>query len=141
MLQSQQTPIHTTKFNPSPTNELRRTKSGHTLAIPKMYEAAMTKTDINEKQKTVAAYFSGQKSPTQQETVVEHQTTKRSVINRTKTSEKVSAASRKSLGSTMPLTAGGLQRSATMPHIGNLNLNLLDESNVEDAFEQLIMGS
>ncbi|XP_046802929.1 titin isoform X1 [Lucilia cuprina] len=139
MLQNQHVPTNTTKFNQSPTNELRRTKSGHTLALPKMYEAAMTKTDISEKQKTVAAYFSGQKSPTQQETLVEQQTTKRSVINRTKTSEKVSAASRKSLGTNLPIAPGGLQRSATMPHIANLNL--LDESNVEDAFEQLMMGS
>ncbi|KAI8128292.1 Smoothelin-like protein 1 [Lucilia cuprina] len=137
MLQNQHVPTNTTKFNQSPTNELRRTKSGHTLALPKMYEAAMTKTDISEKQKTVAAYFSGQKSPTQQETLVEQQTTKRSVINRTKTSEKVSAASRKSLGTNLPIAPGGLQRSATMPHIANLNL--LDESNVEDAFEQLMM--
>ena len=146
MLQNQNNQMHMApKHNASPTNELRRTKSGHTLALPKMYEAAMTKTDITEKQKTVQAYFSGQKSPTQQEMLVEQQqqhltsSTKRSVINRTKTSEKVSAASRKSLGSNLPIVQGGLTRSATMPHIANLNL--LDESNVEDAFEQLIMGS
>jgi len=79
---------------------------------------------------------------------------RKSAINRTKTSEKLSAAARKSLsslttsngnvstagrGGGAPMMGGGLSRSATMPHIANLNL--LDESNVEDAFEQLMMGA
>ncbi|XP_061387972.1 titin [Musca vetustissima] len=128
------------KFVPSPTHELRRTKSGHTLSIPKMYEAGLDKTEVTEKQRTVAAYFSGQKSPVNTEQTVVEQT-KKSTINRTKTSEKISA-SRKSMGShhtTVIQPSGGLTRSATMPHIANLRL--LDESNVEDAFEQLIMDA
>ncbi|XP_075158200.1 uncharacterized protein LOC142231476 [Haematobia irritans] len=137
-LQSQHTTASTHKFAPPPANELRRTKSGHTLSFPKMYEARVDKTEATEKQKTVAAYFSGQKSPVQHEESYMQQT-KKSTINRTKTSEKISA-SRKSMGSNVgPTSQGGLARSATMPQISNLSF--LDESNVEDAFEQLIMGS
>ncbi|XP_034139703.1 microtubule-associated protein futsch isoform X2 [Drosophila guanche] len=160
--------------------ELRRCKSGHSLAVPKLYEAGIDKAQISEKQRTVAAYFSSQKSPTggQVEELRTTMTTtstssssaaasRRSAINRTKTSEKLSAAARKSLSSLTSTSngnvstaglglgrgnaggvaaygvgvggGGGLSRSATMPHIANLNL--LDESNVEDAFEQLMMGA
>nr|AAL25270.1 GH02414p [Drosophila melanogaster] len=157
------------KYNqPGSPGELRRTKSGHSLAVPKLYEAGIDKAQVSEKQRTVAAYFSGQKSPTggQVEELRTSMTTttssRKSAINRTKTSEKLSAAARKSLSSLtttsngnvstaglgMVVRGGGvggigggaaLSRSATMPHIANLNL--LDESNVEDAFEQLMMGA
>lgn len=142
-------------------SELRRTKSGHTLNV-RMYEAGIDKTQVGEKQRTVEAYFTGKKSPNQlgggdtvemrsaittATTSTASAGTKKSTINRHKTSEKISA-SRKSLTAVtsngMPATVstvlgGGLTRSATMPHIASLNL--LDESNVEDAFEQLMMGS
>ncbi|KRF80551.1 uncharacterized protein Dvir_GJ16730 [Drosophila virilis] len=91
--------------------ELRRTKSGHSLAVPKLYEAGIDKEQLGEKQRTVAAYFSGQKSPTGAQleelrttttttTTATSATTanRKSAINRTKTSEKLSAA-RKSLSS------------------------------------------
>ncbi|XP_020713975.1 titin [Ceratitis capitata] len=145
-------------------SELRRTKSGHTLNV-RMYEAGIDKSQVGEKQRTVEAYFTGKKSPNQigsgetvelRSAVATAMTTttagaKKSTINRHKTSEKISA-SRKSLttmtSNGLPAGAataaatvlgGGLTRSATMPHIASLNL--LDESNVEDAFEQLMMGS
>ncbi|XP_037936525.1 uncharacterized protein LOC119670360 [Teleopsis dalmanni] len=141
-MQNQQVTSPTSpKFNTSG-NELRRTRSGHSLAVPKMFEAGMDKAEISEKQKTVAAYFTGKKSPSNVASEEQEQVTiRKSAINRTKTSEKVSA-SRKSLSSATAnsfMIGGGLSRSATMPHIANLNL--LDETNVEDAFEQLMMGS
>lgn len=40
-----------------------------------------------------------------------------------------------------PPLGGGLSRSRTMPHIPMNNLSLLDEDNVEDAFEQLMNQS
>ncbi|KAH8287566.1 hypothetical protein KR054_010286 [Drosophila jambulina] len=176
--QLQATPSPSGRPNPpnvasSSPGELRRTKSGHSLAVPKLYEAGIDKSLVSEKQRTVAAYFSGQKSPNQMEELRSTSTStaitsRKSAINRTKTSEKLSAAARKSLSSltttsngnmssvglvqhqqhqqqhqqhqsSMMMGVGGLSRSATMPHIANLNL--LDESNVEDAFEQLMMAA
>ncbi|XP_018800113.1 PREDICTED: uncharacterized protein LOC108975828 isoform X3 [Bactrocera latifrons] len=155
-----QQPATSPKFGNSG-SELRRTKSGHTLNV-RMYEAGIDKTEVGEKQRTVAAYFTGKKSPNQlgggeaveMRSAITNATmstaatgAKKSTINRHRTSEKISA-SRKSLTAVtsngMPAPAptilgGGLTRSATMPHIASLNL--LDESNVEDAFEQLMMGS
>lgn len=40
-----------------------------------------------------------------------------------------------------PQLGGGLSRSRTMPHIPMNNVSLLDEDNVEDAFEQLMSQS
>ncbi|XP_067639159.1 uncharacterized protein [Eurosta solidaginis] len=104
--------------------ELRRTKSGHTLSV-RMYEAGIDKSEIGEKQRTVAAYFSGKKSPNQMvdetvemRTATKTKTTetsstaiKKSSINRHKTNEKVSA-SRKSLTSTTT-TANTMKQEAT----------------------------
>ncbi|XP_041630877.1 uncharacterized protein [Drosophila kikkawai] len=175
--QLQTSPNPSAKYNQpnaassSSPGELRRTKSGHSLAVPKLYEAGIDKSQVSEKQRTVAAYFSGQKSPNQMEelrSTTTSITSRKSAINRTKTSEKLSAAARKSLSSltttsngnmssvglgsssssmmqqqqhqsSSMMMGGGLSRSATMPHIANLNL--LDESNVEDAFEQLMMAA
>ncbi|XP_054729902.1 uncharacterized protein LOC129238758 isoform X6 [Anastrepha obliqua] len=89
--------------------ELRRTKSGHTLNV-RMYEAGIDKAEVGDKKRTVEAYFTGKKSPNQfGGEMVEMRTattttattsntagTKKSTINRHKTSEKISA-SRKSL--------------------------------------------
>lgn len=135
---------------PSPQNtgstggyQLRRVKSGQSLEVPKMYEAGMKKAEIVEKQKTVAAYFSGQKSPNslsrnssqtdlvQTGSATASMTVKKSSINRIKTSEKASISKQ--------IPSSGLSRSHTMPHIASIHL--LDESNVEDAFEQLLNAS
>ncbi|XP_055371492.1 titin isoform X2 [Condylostylus longicornis] len=130
-------------------NQLRRTKSGHTLAVPKMYEGSINRDEVSEKQNIVAAYFSGNKSPnslsrnSSQTNITDNEKmslsssmtsstfVKKSSINRTRTVDKTS------IGKQMPST--GLVRSQTMPHIDKLNL--LDESNVEDAFEQILLGS
>lgn len=155
---------------PSPHNfadgrPLQRTKSGHTLSLPKPFEAAIRKTEISEKERTVAAYFSGEKSPqslsrsSSQQNINElpqsritvatvqygpsystaaqtsHQQNstvrKRSQVTRIKSSEKAS------IGNQLP--SSGLARSHTMPHI--VNANFLDESNPDDAFEDLFNES
>lgn len=139
---------------PSPIQDSRpiqRTKSGHSLSLPKQFEAGIKKTEVTEKQKTVAAYFSGQKSPqslsrsSSQQNVNELQSTttnsssqrstttirKKSQITRIKTSEKASISKQR--------PSSGLARSHTMPHVHNLNY--LDETNVEDAFEDLFNES
>ncbi|KAJ6637319.1 hypothetical protein Bhyg_10049 [Pseudolycoriella hygida] len=128
---------------------LQRTKSGHSLTIPKQFEAGIKKTEVTEKQKTVAAYFSGQKSPqslsrsSSQQNVNEPQSIatnttqkattirKKSQITRIKTSEKASISKQR--------PSSGLARSQTMPHVHNFNY--LDETNVEDAFEDLFNES
>lgn len=146
---------------------LQRTKSGHTLMIPKQFEAGIKKIEaISDKQRTVAAYFSGQKSPqslsrsssqqniadgTQASTsgstntsksqyaqqqnmssaVTSSGTKRKSQITRIKTSEKASISKQ--------VPSSGIARSHTMPYMANLNL--LDESNVEDAFENLFNSS
>lgn len=128
---------------------IQRTKSGHSLNIPKQFEAGIKKTEVTEKQKTVAAYFSGQKSPqslsrsSSGQNINEPQSTttntsqktttirKKSQITRIKTSEKASISKQR--------PSSGLARSHTMPHVHNLNY--LDETNVEDAFEDLFNES
>lgn len=133
---------------------LQKTKSGHTLQIPRPFEAGMKKIDVTDKQRTVAAYFSGEKSPQslsrsssqkniaettiistsanaqnkQQNTTTTTTNDKRkSQITRIKSSEKASISKQ--------VPSSGIVRSQTMPYMANLNL--LDESNVDDAFEDL----
>lgn len=99
----------------SPEPQLRRSKSGHTLALPKMYEGKINKTELVQKQKTVEAYFGNSKSPNPEITT--------------------KASSRRFKHKTASAN-GSLSRSHTMPQLNDLNL--LDESNIEDAFDQLI---
>lgn len=132
---------------------IQKTKSTHTLALPKAFEAGIRKSEVSDKQRTVAAYFSGEKSPlslsrSSSGTQVNNQSSsstsyantsasqstqirKKSQITRVKTSEKASTSKQ--------LPSSGLSRSHTMPHM--VNLSLLDESNVEDAFEDLFNES
>ncbi|XP_055912998.1 titin-like [Eupeodes corollae] len=128
------------RFNQHGNAAIRRSKSNHTLALPKLYEASYDRAEISEKQRTVAAYFTGQKSPnslsrnssqTNLADECNYVSVKKSSINRIKTSEKASISRQD--------PSSGLSRSHTMPQIANVNL--LDESNVEDAFEQLMNGS
>ncbi|XP_054087819.1 uncharacterized protein LOC105215565 isoform X16 [Zeugodacus cucurbitae] len=105
-------------------SELRRTKSGHTLNV-RMYEAGIDKTQVGEKQRTVEAYFTGKKSPNpigggetvEMRSAITTATTstastgsKKSTINRHKTSEKISA-SRKSLSA---VTSNGMPTAAAV---------------------------
>lgn len=145
----------TSQKPPSPHNlpehrPIQRTKSGHTLAIPKQFEAGIKKTEVTEKQKTVAAYFSGQKSPqslsrsSSQQNVSEPTSTKTNSSQRTTTTirkksqiTRIKSSEKASISKQVP--SSGLARSHTMPHVHNLNY--LDETNVEDAFEDLFNES
>nr|CAI5839324.1 unnamed protein product [Callosobruchus analis] len=101
-----------------------KSKSSHNLAVPKgQFEAGITKEELQQKKKTIEAYFSGSKSPEPQEKVA------KSSINRIKTSEKRSAYRQ----------ASGVVRSKTLPDI--VCPDLLDESNIDAAFEDLVKSS
>lgn len=107
-----------------------RSKSSHSLAVPKMFEAGMTKDEMMNKRKTMEAYLSGgTKSPQPQSQVTETPKTVKRSINRIKTSEKTSTFRQSS----------GLSRSRTLPDIACPDM--LDESNVEKAFEDLFKSS
>lgn len=180
--------VPTASRHASAMNNLQRAKSNHSLAVPKQFtHSDMTRSDMMERQKTVAAYFSGEKSPNnlvktasqhnlynkndsvaamtqhvrpvafpafsatstataalsayayeqqqhQQQQfqrqshppLAQQESLRRTAINRTQTHGKVSISKQSS---------SGLARSRTMPLIP---VALLDEDNVEDAFEQLI---
>lgn len=138
-------------------NDLQRAKSSHYLSVPEQSSQLnpQAKPIMQEKQKQIAAYFgSGPNSafkplvkpnaPTQihnnsvqfrpqmpssttthlpQSSILKKQP-QQSVVNRTKSSYAKGGRST------------GLCRSQTMPNVNEINL--LDEGNVEDAFEQLI---
>ncbi|XP_076251085.1 uncharacterized protein LOC143190423 isoform X3 [Rhynchophorus ferrugineus] len=103
-----------------------KSKSSHSLAVPKMYEAGMSKEEMLHKRKTMEAFLTGNKSPPADTKI---KAVKRS-INRIKTSEK---------RSTQTKVTGGLCRSRTLPDI--ICPDLLDESNVDKAFDELFESS
>lgn len=138
-------------------NALQKTPSGSLLCLPKGKSI-----DIEEKERTVAAYFAGAKSPqglqrsSSQHSVLsssslralsnEHinANSKSTAVERTSTttSTSTSTSSSKTIKSAHHLKilkkqsqASPLAKSQTMPSISNVNL--LDESNVDDAFEDL----
>ncbi|XP_031625586.1 uncharacterized protein LOC116342206 [Contarinia nasturtii] len=47
----------------SPKGGVQRSKSGTLLTVPKQYESAIKRSEVLEKERTVAAYFAGNKSP------------------------------------------------------------------------------
>lgn len=109
---------------------LQRAKSSHNLAVPPLtnfYGSSVSPVEVSEKQKTLAAYFSAPKSPVNQSQM-------KSNVSLTRKSSIQAKIDRKNSG------GGGLSRSKTMPSI-KANLELLDESNIDDAFEELLTGS
>ncbi|XP_022120895.2 uncharacterized protein LOC110997168 isoform X2 [Pieris rapae] len=94
----------------SPRKVVARTKSMHLLAVPKLYEGGISQDEFLDKKRTVEAYFSGQTSPS------------RGQQKTTRTSTAQFA----------------LGRSRTMPVVSELQF--LDESNADDAFEDLVSG-
>ncbi|KYB26034.1 hypothetical protein TcasGA2_TC033929 [Tribolium castaneum] len=123
-----QQPAHKPSPRASPNaRTVSKSKSSHSLALPKQFEAGMTKDEMAQKRKTMEAFLSGNKSPqslsrnSSSENLTTTKVVKRS-INRVKTSEKLS-------------TGGGLSRSRTLPDI--VCPELLDEENVDKAFEAL----
>lgn len=109
----------TTNQKPVPKSGPVKSKSSNTLAVPKMFEAGMSKDEMTQKRKTMEAFLTGSTKTCDAKPV------KRS-INRVKTSQKVSTQSRSS---------GGLIRSRTLPDM--VCPELLDESNVDRAFDEL----
>lgn len=149
---------------------LQKSKSGSLLSVPKQYESAIKKSEVEEKQRTVAAYFLANKSPSQnlqrsssQHSVLSSSSFKSARDNSNaasphhldemeKTGESTETATSRSISTTTTTTTTNksahhlkilrrqqkttsstpLAKSQTLPSI-----NLLDESNVDDAFEDL----
>lgn len=136
---------------------LQRSKSGTLLSVPKQYESAIKRSEVLEKERTVAAYFSANKSPQGLQRSSSQHSVKSSSSVRTVEEQESSSVSpfdskscdiremssrttttksahhlkilRKQQKSTSP---NPLAKSQTLP-----NVNLLDENNVDDAFDDL----
>lgn len=140
---------------------VQKSKSGSLLSIPKQYETIIKKSEVQQKERTVAAYFSGSKSPqglqrsSSQHSMLKSKSLKeltRKVnandddddydddndtddsIRHSKTVTK-SAHHLKILKKQRKETSN-IAKSQTMPNVANL----LDESNVDDAFEDLFLS-
>lgn len=153
---------------------LQKSKSGTLLSIPKPFES-LNRADAEEKQRTVAAYFAGAKSPqgglqrsASQHSVLSSSSTKSlktsnenidingnntETVDRTTSKFESSAITTNTKSTTKSAhhlkilkkqqkqsatNALPLAKSQTMPHISSVNL--LDESNVDDAFEDLFLS-
>lgn len=103
----------------SPRRVVARAKSMHLLAVPKLFEGGIAREEVTEKKRTVEAYFSGQQQQP------------------TRPATGAGAARPRALRqSYAPPQAYSLGRSRTMPTVSELQF--LDESNTEDAFEDLV---
>lgn len=117
---------------------VQRAKSGHNLlSLPKQYEGGIDRDKVQEKQKTVAAYF-GTSEATSTSTTTggaaaavrsKKTTTTTTTINRIKTTAKASVGNQK--------PSSGLCRSNTMPSMATTTTVKLDEENIDDVFEDL----
>ncbi|CAB3261876.1 unnamed protein product [Arctia plantaginis] len=101
----------------SPRRVVARAKSMHLLAVPKMFEGGIAREEVREKKRTVEAYFSREQQ--QQPRPVATNNRPRSL--------------RQSHNSSQSYSLG---RSRTMPTVSELQF--LDESNIDDAFEDLV---
>lgn len=133
-------------------NDLQRAKSSHYLSVPETSSQPNTqiKPIMQEKQKQIAAYFgSGPNSAFKplvrtgpanrthnsvqfRPQIISTQLPQSSILKKQPVSSVNRAKSSYAKGGHL----GGLCRSQTMPNVNDINL--LDEGNVEDAFEQLI---
>lgn len=147
---------------------LQRSKSGTLLSVPKQYESAIKKSELLEKERTVAAYFLGNKSPQgvqrsssqhsmhssssiktaegqKSNTVSPMQSSDLKDLNVTTDMHESSGHSRTTTSTTKSAhhlkilrrqqkqsSPNPLAKSQTAPSI-----NLLDESNVDDAIDDL----
>ncbi|GBP83451.1 hypothetical protein EVAR_103332_1 [Eumeta japonica] len=93
-----------------------RANSMQLLTVPKLYEGGVARDEVTDKRRTVEAYFSGKTSPN---------------VN-------MVMPRGPSIAARGPRSTGGfaLGRSRTMPTV--TELQFLDESNTEDAFEDLV---
>ncbi|XP_072394766.1 uncharacterized protein, partial [Diabrotica undecimpunctata] len=113
----------------SPRSNVVKSKSSHSLAVPqRQYEAGISKEELLSKKRAMEVYLMGGNKSPQQVTPTKSEKVVKSSINRIKTSEKQSA-----------FKSTGLSRSRTLPDI--VCPPMLDESNVDQAFEDLFKSS
>lgn len=124
-----QPPQHKPSPVASPNSKPVKSKSSHTLAVPKLYEAGMSKDEMAQKRRTMEAFFAveGKKSPTSE---TKESPQRKTSINRIKTSQKISVHKQATIG---------ISRSRTLPDI--VCPEMLDESNIDKAFEDLFKQS
>lgn len=95
----------------SPRRVVARAKSMHLLVVPKLFEGGISRDALPDKRRTVEAYFAGAQTTT-------------------------AAAAAPARASRRRAGGFALGRSRTMPSVAELQL--LDESNADDAFEHLV---
>lgn len=149
----------TVESNDTSKGPLQRSKSGTLLAVPKQYESAIKRSEVLQKERTVAAYFAGSKSPqglqrsSSQHSVLSSSSVKTVEERKSNTVSPMHSSDSKTpelreVNSTTTtksahhlkilrkqqkqITSNPLAKSQTLPSI-----NLLDESNVDDAFDDL----
>lgn len=133
---------------------LQRSKSGTLLSVPKQYESAIKKSEVLKKEQTVAAYFAGSKSPqglqrsssqhsmqssTSMRTVEEQKSNTVSPLEN-KSSEMRETSSRTTTTTKSAHHMKILRKKQTSPNPlakSQTLPNLLDENNVDDAFDNL----
>lgn len=130
---------------------LQKAKSTHMLAIPKPSDPPKPQIVMTEKQKQVSSYFTGNKieasvakpsfnaassfvKPVTFNKVEPISTQSSSITRKSSLYTKTSTASKPAQHQN---SMGSLSRSRTMPSL--VNVELLDESNIDDAFEELLM--
>lgn len=122
------------RASPKARNILQKAKSSHSLAMPKQFEAGISRDEVEHKKKTVAAYFGASQplSKTSSSSNIhsreERTKTQQSSINRTKTGHKMSTQSRSS----------GLSRSRTMSDVADMSENAVD---IDEEFENIFRAS
>lgn len=135
------------RASPKSRHVLQKAKSSHSLAVPKQFEAGISRDEVETKKKTVAAYF-GSGGPVNTNTAnnfIPHRETSSnrsfvtkdpisnsSSINRTRTAQKLSTQ-------TNNYSKGGtLTRSRTMPDVADLFEENID---VDEEFENIFRAS
>lgn len=108
----------------SPRRVVARAKSMHLLAVPKLFEGGIAREEVTEKKRTVEAYFSGQPNAA------------RARGQRVPPASQAPQAQAFAYKQVQAPQAYGLGRSRTMPAVSELQF--LDESNADDAFEDLV---
>lgn len=103
----------------SPRKVVARTKSMHLLAVPKLFEGGIANEELPEKKRTVEAYFTG-----------------RATSTRTSSQQTAHSLGRGRPARPSQPQSFALGRSRTMPTVSELQF--LDESNADDAFEDLV---
>lgn len=146
---------HVLYNNISPQNPaLQRARSSHMLAIPKPTDPAVTPNMygappnvVVEKQKTMQAYFGTQRAdslsfrPQPPAASYVRPVTFNAPSQPSAMSRKISMYSKPSAKLAQVSSMNSLSRSKTMPSLAKAKVELLDESNIDDAFEELLSST